>query len=182
MGNAIVTRQLRDKRCTPEGEERRYEVKTLSEKAREMVRLAVTGEYNNLEIAEILQCSKTNVSNTLNSPIVIEFMRELSAQRDQNFVKARKRLDEMLERAADVYEEALDGEDLDLKVKVADRIFDRSGLAKVTKIDTAPERGLTEADAIAIKERHKQLFGSGPIIDITPSSTDSIPEPEIKEA
>ena len=151
-----------------------YEVQEIQDRHREMVRLSMLG-LKRYEIAEHIGVTPQNVSDALRSGIVREHLGGLQDERDQEFVKAQKDLDELLPMAVEAYKSVLNDEEVASpmqKVKVASEVFDRRGLGKTTKVETnAQQMHLSVTDIEEIKKNALQYAKAiGAVVDVSAST------------
>jgi len=163
-----------DKRKLPlplRGEKVSGNIVDIHDRAREVMRLALTGKKN-VDIAARLGVTAQTVSNIKNSPKVIEEMAKMHRARDEHFVSADERLEMMRNQALSRYDEVLSG-DMDatpeLIIKTASEVLDRSGQGKITRTQgSVIHTHLTGED---IEKIRREIEGeTKPITDVTPTS------------
>ena len=103
--------------------EHTHDIKSLWQRNHEIIGLAVNG-LKGTEIAKILGISPVTVSNTLNSTLGKKKISEMRRKRDGNYLDVAKRIAQIRDRGLDTYEELLDDEKVDPKLRkeVADTV------------------------------------------------------------
>lgn len=145
----------------------RYEPKKVHEKYREMARLHVLG-LNNKEIAETLNVSHVTVGYAINYPAAQEVIKHLRDLRDHNTAEVTRRIQGMVPKVLDTFNEMLDEETTPASVKatLGKDLLDRAGFGAVKKVQTHnTELILTAEDMKKIHARAAE------IVDIKPAST-----------
>lgn len=155
---------------------RHYEVQDLQQRHREMIRLKVQG-LKNKEIAEVLGVTPENVHQVLNSSLCREHIEALQAARDEAVADAQIELAQLLPKAVEHYRDVLeDRADPAAKTKVAGEVLDRTGLGKVTKVESFNTR-VDVAELAAIKERSLAAARERGVIIDAKTSEESTPSP-----
>ena len=141
---------------------------------REVARLLVLG-YKNNQIAKELDITTATVVNVKRAPIMKAYMESLHMDKEAVVRHHTKKMTKMLPACLETYEMALKGEDLGLRVKVADSILDRTGLPK-TKEQHVVQKGslLRSEDIQSVLQAAKELRNQE-VIDL-PTLT-VLPEP-----
>lgn len=130
--------EIRDKDNRRSDDGPGYNIKQLWQRSHEILALALRG-FKGKEIAEILGISPVTVSNTLNSELGMKKLSALRAARDEGAIDVSKRINELAEKALQVYEDIFDNESTsyELKKKTADTVLmDIGGHRAPTKIDS----------------------------------------------
>ena len=116
-----------------------HNAKQLWQRSHEILNLAVRG-MKQVDIAEILNLTPQTVSNVVNSDLGMQKISEMRKKRDDEAFDAGKEIDELTEKALNVYHEIFDDdtEGHAMKKKVADTItLELSGLKIPTKIQSS---------------------------------------------
>ena len=116
-----------------------HNAKQLWQRSHEILNLTVRG-LKQVDIAEILNLTPQTVSNVVNSDLGMQKISEMRKKRDEEAFDAGKEIDELTEKALNVYHEIFDDdtEGHAMKKKVADVItLELSGLRVPTRIQAS---------------------------------------------
>lgn len=143
-----------DRRRVSSGE-RRYNIKELWDKHREIARQVVLGGTN-VAIAEAIGCTPQTVSNVRNSPLGQAELQRLHGGRDAETVDIARRIEEFAPVALSLLEDIVSGRapgaSVALRARVASGQLARAGFGEVHKVQ-ALHAHLSRRDIEAIKER-----------------------------
>lgn len=154
---------------------RRYEVKDIQARHREMVRMSLLG-MKQTSIAAELGVTPQSVSNALNSQPVIQVMATLQEKADEKALSTKERLDELCPAAIRTFEEIMTEKvdiegtlvykyDGPLRKSTASDVLDRAGYGRIQRIQGQVVHGFLSPDDIEdIKRRARES-----IIDVTPA-------------
>ena len=135
--------------------ERRYNIKELWDKHREIARQLVLGGTN-VGIASVVGCTPQTVSNVRNSPIGQAELERLHGARDDETVNIAKRIEEFAPVALELLENIMTGKQpgasVALRAKVATGHLGRAGYGEVHKVH-ALHGYVTKDDLEEIKAR-----------------------------
>ena len=115
-----------------------HNAKQLWQRSHEILNLTVRG-LKQVDIAEILGLTPQTVSNVVNSDLGMQKISEMRKKRDEETFDAGKEIDELTEKALNVYHDIFDDETggVELKKKTADFItLELSGLRVPTRIQS----------------------------------------------
>lgn len=147
--------RIPDKRRVEEGT-RQVNIQQLWQHSHEIILLKLQG-YKNTQIAELLGISPQTVSNTINSDLGKEKLSRLREERDGEATQFHQRVNELTERALEVYSEIFENPSVDYKMKkeTADTIvMDIAGHRAPTKVQSQNMNVTANMDQInAFKER-----------------------------
>jgi hypothetical protein len=94
---------------------------------------------SNKEIAQVMKCHTSTVSQILNSPIIKERITQLQLEIDQSTADFAKELGGLRGPAIGVYREILEDQHIEadhkLRAMVAGQVLDRTGLGRSTKVE-----------------------------------------------
>ncbi len=134
---------------------RRYEIKELWAKHREISRQVMLGATN-VAIADAIGCTPQTVSNVRNSPLGKAEIARLAAERDVDAISISQRIEEFAPVALTLIEQIVRGEvpeaSIALRAKLASTHLARAGYGEVHKVQ-ALHAHLTRDEIEAIKER-----------------------------
>lgn len=140
----------------------------LKDRHLEILRLVATG-MSAVDVAKEMGITPQSVSNVLNSPLAQEKLEEFRQVRTDFVLQANNELDEMLPEAVEAYKDILQKK-VNVtpiqRAKIAGELFDRTGLGKVSKIESKSSRITFSGDELA-KMRERALArkaGAMPII------------------
>lgn len=166
-------READQRRVDPE-ERKTYDIKALWRVHHRIIELDAQG-YKGTEIARILGIHPQTVSNTLNSRLGKEKISEIQRERDEELRAVRATIDELTQKALQVYHEAFNDENGQLslkdKVKVADTVMlELSGHRVPTKVQSSHVTTMLSPDQIEEFKRRgiEAAKQSGLVIDVTP--------------
>jgi hypothetical protein len=164
FGPREVDQRRRQARLGYDGRTRVWNVSTLSDFHKEVLRLVSVG-MSNVDIAEQLSCSAQAVSNIRNSPVSKEHLEKLSGARDADTVDINDRINELAPRALELLENIINGTgegekaSISLRAKEANALLDRAGFSPVRKLSSQGlSMHLTVDDIERIKERAKDFI------------------------
>lgn len=144
-----------DRRRAGPGERRRYNIKELWDKHREIARQVVLGGTN-VSIAEAIGCTPQTVSNVRNSPLGRAEQERLHEGRDEATRDVARRIEEFVPQALSVLEDIITGRtpgaSIALRAKVAGGHLARAGYGEVHRVQ-ALHAHLSGSDIQAIKDR-----------------------------
>ena len=150
-----------------------YEIQRLQAQHREIIRLKTIG-LTGKEISDQMGVTEATVSNTINSTVAQKRMEELQDGRDDSFMEAKERLEELLPQAIETLKLALDEDteetSLMQKVKVAGEVLDRVGPSKTSRVESKTDLGAVTLELLSdVKELalRRQLSREA-AIDVTP--------------
>lgn len=108
--------------------DRQYNIKTISQKHREMIRRLLLGQ-SNIEIAEALDVTPQTVSNVKNSPIVQEKLEHMQTILDAETLDVSVRIQQLSHDAVAVYQQLLHSPNSKEETKrmVAKDVLDKAG-------------------------------------------------------
>lgn len=145
-----------DDRARANTAQKPYEVLTLQDNHREIIRLAAIG-MKKAAIAKELGITAQTVSNVLNSSIVQQHLNTLHAQRDDKFAETVRDLEELLPSAVEAYSDVLNKKVNTTpmqRIKAAGEVLDRVGPSKTSKVEhSGTTTRLTLRDLQEIKSR-----------------------------
>ena len=128
------------RRAASHGRQRTYTVATMWDLHHEVARLIVLG-WKNTRIAEHLECSKQQVSNVRNSPVVMEHIAILRGTRDADTIDIAKDIKELAGPSLDILREVIregefEGEKVTLltRIKEGNLMLDRAGHGAPKKV------------------------------------------------
>lgn len=170
----------RSKRRLPMGN-RRYEIKEIQGRQREIIRLHLEG-LKNTQIAERLSVTTATVSNTLNSQPVVEIMAKLQEKADEKVIDNHEALMEWVPKAIECHAEILtakittdEGNEVYVypaptRQRSADRFLDSTGFGRIQRVQGQVVHGfLAPEDIEDIKRRALKRI---PVVDIVPSANE----------
>ena len=144
--------------------EENLEVSRIQDRHREVIRLKSLG-LTNKAIAVELDITPAYLSSILGSTLVKRHLARLQDNRDSAFVEAGEQLNSLLPRAVAAYRKVLGEEDVEdeitpmQRVSVASQVFDRTGLGKVSKVETSSLTSvLGPADLAEIRKRTEEAL------------------------
>ena len=142
-----------DGRMAKVGERKTYDIQKLWDSNREILRLITLG-WKDKEIAEKLGVTTQTVSNTRNSTLGKRQLSLMRGARDAEVLDVQRKVDSLLPKAFQVYEEILESEGISkLKKATADTIVkELGGHAAPTKVDIRSQ-SLVHAKLEVIKQR-----------------------------
>lgn len=144
--------KLDDKRFV---EHRRYNIKTVWEKHREISRQVILGRSNK-EIASDLGITPQTVSNVRNSPLARAELEKLGEARDMDAKSIAQRIEEFAPVALELLENIVKGQvpgaSIALRAKVAGDQLGRAGHGEVKRIQSLHAH-LSRSDIEKIKAR-----------------------------
>jgi len=141
---------------------RKYNLKELKDRHREIIRLSLLG-YKQTVIAGMLGCTPTTVCSAINSHLGLQKREELQEKRDASAGDVLVEMKTMLPNVLNIYKEVLiEGTAVDpQRERFAKDLLDRTGYAKVQRIDSVVRHAhLTAEDIASIKAKinaRKQL-------------------------
>ena len=154
-----------DRRFATEG--RKYDIKELWDKHKEIARQLVLGG-SNVSIADTIGCTPQTVSNVRNSPLGQAELARLHSGRDDETINIAKRIEEFAPVALELLESIMTGKQsgasVALRAKVASSHLARAGYGEVQKVH-ALHGYVTKNDLDELKARAQ---GAG-VIDIQSS-------------
>jgi len=143
-------------RKNPYDKSRKYQIETLWERHREILRLRLLG-HKAKAIASILNVTEVTVCNAINSNLGRRHLALMSAARDAEAIDTAKEIDKMVPKAIKIYDKILDGDKdvpLTLQAKVASEVIDRK-VPKVTRSENVHAH-FTSEEIDEIKKRAVQ--------------------------
>lgn len=151
---------------------RKFDIKTLWNRQKEIIKLDAMGLYTQIQIAEMLNVTPATVSNCLNSTLGKAARESLRAIRDAEFDDFYDDVIDLTHKSMKVYNEILsnESENTKLKKEVADTVtLDLAGMRAPTKIESHSTNTILNADELAeLKARGRQTaIDSGKLIDVT---------------
>ena len=170
----------RDLRRMPPGAiHKKFVVKEMSDRHHKVAQLAALG-LKNKDIAEKTGFAFKYIQQITNSPVVRNTINMLKGADDKKVVNVTKRIAELCDKSADIFEAILnegelatDMEAKRLQLKAAEGIWDRGGHGKQTKVNVAQTNlHVTPEQLLELKTR---AIAAGAVIE------DNINEAEIVE-
>ncbi len=137
-----------------------YDIQRLWGQSKEILRLVVSGLYNNIEVAELVGCTPQTVSNIINSALGKQTLEIMEGAADSETVDLMVKIRAFAPIAFAVQEEMMldEATPKGLKNKVADKVLDRAGYTPISKnLNLNANVGLTGDDLEAIKKRAREL-------------------------
>lgn len=141
---------------------RKYQVKELANKHKEVIRLAALG-CNGKEIAAATGYSETTVSVILNSRIVNDKLQQLHEGRDMTVMQARDLIEKAQPRAQQLLTKVLDGDEalnptLKDRIRTAQYILEQGGNGPIKKQQTDIRQAiLTTEDIISMRDSEDEI-------------------------
>ncbi len=122
-----------EKKCLPG---KKWELTELQALHHQIIRLKLTG-MKSVEIAKVLSCTSATVNYTVNSEIGRSQLSQMNGSKDAEAVDFRKEINTLLPKCIRAFDDALDSDDLGLRVKTAQIVAkDFGGKATPTQIDS----------------------------------------------
>ena len=179
-----AARAPRDSRRLPTGK-RRYEIKDIQHRHREIIRLAMLG-MKQVDIAKALGITPQNVSTVLNSQPIVNELAKLHEVADKNVVDVNAEVKAMIPKALETHREIMeerkqvevDGKQLEIyaydaptRQRSADRVLDMAGHSRIQRVQGEIVHGYLSLNEIeAIKRRAASIIDVSPASSSTPSS------------
>jgi len=134
--------------------ERSYEIESLHERHKEIIRLVTMG-LTNTQIAKELGCSPAMVVYTKYSEVGQRLLQELGFQRSESVKDIQKRIEQIAPHALDTLEALMTSEETPeaVRARIAMDNLDRAGLAPKSRSGGSY---LDEKDIERIKEQARQ--------------------------
>jgi predicted transcriptional regulator len=162
-----------DRRRSPDGERKTYEIKALWQRNHEIINLVAQG-LDQVDVAEIVGVSPACVSQTVNSELGKRKLAEVRKGRDNEAIKTVEKIRILTNKALQVYHEIFDNESGEASIKdrkdAADTVvLELSGLRQATKIQSHHVSTVLTAEELqAFRERgRKAAEQSGMAIEVT---------------
>jgi len=174
-----AARAPRDNRRRPVGK-RRYEIKDIQHRHREIIRMSLAG-MKNVAIAATLGITPQNVCDALRSQPIVEEMAKLQEKADERAIDFHKEIKRLVPKALETHEEILTERritdkgnevyryDAPVRQRSADRILDSAGLGRIQRIQGEVVHGFLSHDDIEVIKKR----AISRVIDITPSPPSS---------
>lgn len=136
-----------------------------------IIHLAMTGKYNDTEIAAELGITPQTVQNTLRSPIVQAICRRMIDDQNLDVLDSAKRLAEMMPLATQVAEDLMLDPNVGsgVRAKLALGVMDRNGYGPVTRSISAT----AVYDAAKIMSIRDRARGAGIAVQSEPAEADN---------
>lgn len=169
--NYSESRPGRDKRFKPDAPKKTWQVAKIWDQHEEVIRRITLGQKN-VEIAESMKLSPTQVSNIRNSPIIQDRLAIMKGARDAYTLDVAQDIREFAPIALNILKalcQGTDGSGLPvspaLKAKVATDLLDRAGHAPTRQISVQSVHAhLTKDD---IEELKRRAFTTEPVIEVS---------------
>jgi len=150
------------RRLRRKGAERRWSIKELRDRHREIARQLVLGGTN-VDIARVIGCTPQVVSDMRNSPLGRAELDRLHGRREDETVVIARRIEEFAPQALSFLEDIIAGREpgasVALRAKVASGHLARAGYGEVRKVHTLHAH-LSRSDIDAIKQRASEAINT----------------------
>ena len=162
-----------------DGRERKFKIKEIHKRHREMARLAAMG-LSNLEISRQIGVTPQCVSDSINSPLLRSHINDLQASRDGSVAAQARRLSRLASQAIDNIEKGVSGEtQLESKdlMRLSTDVLDRTGHGKTHKLEGKMSHGhMTVSDIEELKKRHaeEKAKTAGVTVDVQAETSEEI--------
>ena len=140
--------------------EKKYNIKALWGKPKEILRLYASGLYTQRQIADMLDCTTVTINNVIHSALGRQTLEMLNGVADAESIDLTVRYKSLATIALSVQEELLMDESTTdtLKNRIADKIQDRAGYTPIAKnLNVNVNRGLSEEELSEIKQRAREI-------------------------